>query len=76
MNAEFVPFTGEAVRKWVWSYTAGYKQEFRISNKLLGNMQIMYALYTSYYQSPYVDKLTVRIGFEFPQRKKKNQYCS
>ncbi len=70
MNAEFVPSNGEGSRQWVWSYMAGYKQEFRISNKLLGNVQIMYTMYTSYYKSPYVDKLNIRIGFEFPQRKK------
>jgi hypothetical protein len=70
MNAAFVPPSGEATRQWVWSYMAGYKQEFRISNKLLGNVQIMYTFYTSYYQSPYVDKLNIRIGFEFPQKRK------
>lgn len=70
MNAVFVPPSGEATRQWVWSYMAGYKQEFRISNKLLGNVQIMYTFYTSYYQSPYVDKLNIRIGFEFPQKRK------
>ena len=71
MNAEFAPPGGEATRQWVWSYMAGYKQEFRISNKLLGNVQIMYAFYSSYYQSPYVDRLNIRLGFEFPQRKRR-----
>jgi hypothetical protein len=71
MNAEFVPLAGEGARQWVWIYMAGYKQEFRISNKLLGNVQIMYTIFTGYYQSPYVDKLNIRIGFEFPQKRKK-----
>ncbi|MFM8743002.1 MAG: hypothetical protein ACKODM_06730 [Cytophagales bacterium] len=71
MNAAFVPSSGEASRQWVWSYLAGYKQEFRISNKLLGNLQIMYTFYTSYYQSPYVDKINMRVGFEFPQKRKR-----
>jgi hypothetical protein len=71
MNAEFVPLAGEGTRQWVWIYMAGYKQEFRISNKLLGNVQIMYTIFTGYYQSPYIDKLNIRIGFEFPQRRKK-----
>jgi len=69
MNAGFVSPIGEGSRQWVWSYMAGYKQEFRISNKLLGNVQMMYSFYSTYYQSPYVDKLNIRTGFEFPQKK-------
>lgn len=77
MNAYVQPYiltSGEsATRKWVWSYMAGYKKEFRYSNKLLGSVQILYNLYNPRNQSPYVDRLSLRMGFEFPLKKKIHQ---
>ncbi len=62
-----------STRKWVWSWMAGLKKEFRYSNKMLGNVQVMYNLYDPNHQSPYADKLNIRFGFEFPQKKKRAQ---
>ncbi|MBI3221283.1 MAG: hypothetical protein HYZ44_17365 [Bacteroidetes bacterium] len=58
-------------RKWVWSYVAGIKQEFRISKHINGNAQVLYNLYDPKRESPYADRLIVRLGFEFPVSKKK-----
>lgn len=70
LNAGLLTFNNDLSRQWIWSYLGGYKQEFKISSKLLCNVQILYTIHTSFYQSPYVDKLNIRIGFEFPQKKK------
>jgi hypothetical protein len=57
-------------RQWVRSYFAGLKKDFRYSNSMMGNMQVLYNLYNPHHMSPYVSKLNVRIGIEFPIRKK------
>lgn len=58
-------------RKWVWSYVAGIKQEFRISKHINGNAQVLYNLYDPKRESPYADRLLIRVGFEFPFQPKK-----
>jgi hypothetical protein len=70
LNIDLLTFNNDLTRQWIWSYLGGYKQEFKISNKLLCNVQILYTIHTSFYQSPYIDKLNIRMGFEFPQKKK------
>jgi hypothetical protein len=60
-------------RKWVWSYVAGIKQEFRISKHINGNAQVLYNLYDPRRESPYADRLLIRVGFEFPFHKKANK---
>jgi hypothetical protein len=57
-------------RKWVWSWMAGMKKEFRYSKKVLGSAQVLYNIYDPGHQSPYVGRLNIRMGFEFPLRKK------
>jgi hypothetical protein len=59
-----------ANRKWVWSYLLGIKQDFRISKKINANAQLLYNLYDPKRESPYADRLLIRVGFEFPQKKK------
>ena len=59
-----------AKRKWAISYLAGIKQDFRISKKVNGNAQILYNLYDPKRESPYADKVQIRVGFEFPIKKK------
>lgn len=60
-----------ATRKWVWSWMAGIKKEFRVSKRAFGNLQVLYNLYNPSHQSPYVSSFNVRMGFEFPMRKNK-----
>ena len=60
--------TGE--RKRIWQYLAGIKKEFSFAPGVVGNVQFMYNLYDPQRTSPYVNRLNVRFGFEFPLRKK------
>ncbi len=57
-------------RKWVPSYVMGIKQDFRISKKVNANAQVLYNLYDPKRESPYADRLLIRIGFEYPMWKK------
>lgn len=57
-------------RQWVWGAFAGVKKEFKISKKVKGTSLIMFRLINTDRKSPYPDVVNVRIGFEFPQRKK------
>jgi len=73
MNALVPPSyssTDPGTRKWVWSWMAGIKKEFRYSKNMLGSLQVLYNLYDPLHQSPYVNKLNIRMGFEFPLKKK------
>jgi predicted nucleic acid-binding Zn-ribbon protein len=74
---EFVRLPGqgpsrEKGRQWVTDYLVGYKQSFKFSKKLGGHVQILYNLFDPFYQSPYIERINIRFGFEFPQRKKIN----
>ena len=75
MNA-FVPPLGlvtpatEGARTWVWSAFVGLKKEYQFMKKVKGNFQFLYNLYDDHDNSPYADRLVVRTGFEFPQKKK------
>lgn len=75
MNA-FVPPLGlvtpatEGARAWVWSAFVGLKKEYQFMKKVKGNFQFLYNIYDDHDNSPYADRLIVRTGFEFPQKKK------
>lgn len=72
MNALVPPYFNSldpATRKWVWTWMGGVKKEFRYSKKMLGSMQVLYNLFDKHNQSPYVSKLNIRMGFEFPLKK-------
>lgn len=66
-----VPQTDLGSRDWVWSYFAGMKKSYRISKRIKGTAMVMFNLYNPHYKSPYVDRVNMRIGFEFPLKKKK-----
>jgi hypothetical protein len=68
------PFSGtnEARREWVWSVFAGFKKDYTFYKKIKGNVQVLYNLYDDHDNSPYVDRLNVRMGWEFPMKKKKS----
>jgi hypothetical protein len=73
---EFVRLPGqgpskEKGRQWITDYLVGYKQSFKFSKKLGGHVQILYNLFDPFYQSPYIERINIRFGFEFPQRRKK-----
>lgn len=57
-------------RDWVWSVFVGLKKEYKLSKHVEGNFQFLYNLYDDHDNSPYADRLVVRTGFEFPQKKK------
>lgn len=60
-------------REWVFSPMAGMKKEYRIVKNVKGTVFILYNLYDPHHRSPYGDKLNMRIGFEFPLKKKKKE---
>ncbi len=74
----FVPplITNSAVvdptnRQWVWGIFGGIKKEYKLSKTIRGNIQMMYNFHDRFYKtSPYADRLNVRMGFEFPMKKK------
>lgn len=59
------------MRTWVLSYFAGLKKSFKFSEKVMGNVQLLYNLYDPMKRSPYMSRINVRIGFEFPYKKQK-----
>ena len=75
MNAWIPPLTKNpqpdmSTNEWVWSYFAGLKKSYNISNGINGTAMVMFNLYNPHYKSPYVDRVNMRIGFEFPLKKK------
>jgi len=57
-------------RKYVWSYMIGLRKDFGLGAGVLGNVQFMYNIYDPKRESPYLNRLNVRFGFEFPLKKK------
>jgi hypothetical protein len=58
-------------RTWGMNIFAGIKKEFKVFKNIQGNAQMLYRLWNEHYQAPYPDRLTVRMGFEFPMKKKR-----
>ncbi|GCC50440.1 hypothetical protein SanaruYs_06550 [Chryseotalea sanaruensis] len=57
-------------RVLIWSYFAGVKKSFKFSEKVKGNVQMMYNVYNPEKHSPYADRINVRIGFEWSKKSK------
>jgi hypothetical protein len=72
MNVFIPTFYGtmDGSRSWVWSAFAGFKKDYSFYGRISGNFQVLYNLYDDHDCSPYVDKLNVRMGFEFPIKKR------
>lgn len=72
MNVYLPTFVSNAEgnRAWVWSVFAGFKKDYTFYKKIKGNVQVLYNLYDDHDNSPYLDRLNVRMGFEFPVKKK------
>lgn len=55
---------------WMTTAFAGIKKEYKISNQLRGNIQILYMIYDDHYSSPYAIKFNTRLGLEYRFQKK------
>jgi len=65
------PYTAyEQKREWVWSAFMGMKKNYRFLKHVNGYTAIMVNLYNPLHKSPYGDIVNMRIGFEFPMKKK------
>jgi len=56
-------------RQWVWSAFVGMKKDYKFIGRVNGNVQILYNIYDDHDNSPYAERLNVRMGFEFPMKK-------
>jgi hypothetical protein len=72
MNTWVPSFVGtpDGGRGWVWSVFVGLKKDYQFAKGVRGNAQILYNIYDDHDNSPYVERLNVRMGFEFPMKKK------
>lgn len=69
----FIPYfygTTDGSRGWVWSVFAGFKKDYTFHKNVKGNVQVLYNLYDDHDNSPYVDRLNVRMGFELGMKKR------
>ncbi len=62
--------TDQEYRAWVWSAFIGLKKEYKFTKRIKGNAQFLYNLYDDHNNSPYAEKLAVRMGFEWQMKKK------
>lgn len=56
-------------RQWVWSFFGGMRNDFQLSKRLHGNIQVLYNLYNPDNRSPYANRLNVRFGLELIRKK-------
>jgi hypothetical protein len=57
-------------RKWVSGAFVGIKKEYKIFKNIRGTSMVMLRIYNPHHKSPYADVINVRVGFEFPMKKK------
>lgn len=57
-------------REWVWSAFVGIKKEFTVYKNIKGNTEALYDIYDPESKAPYVERFSIRFGFEFPIKKK------
>jgi hypothetical protein len=57
-------------REWVPGVFVGLKKEYKFMRKVKGTAQIMLRVFNHENKSPYGDVLNMRVGFEFPMKKK------
>lgn len=57
-------------RDWEWNIIVGLKKDFRLYKSVSGNIQTMYRIWSDHDKAPYPDRLMIRMGFEFPMKKK------
>jgi hypothetical protein len=62
-------------RLWSWGWLAGVTKEYRISRKLLGEVQFMYNLWSEHDRRPYASPFNLRAGFELvPGKRVRHRY--
>lgn len=61
---------GDGSRHWLWSAFVGFKREYTFVGTVRGNVQVLYNIYDDHNNSPYSERLNVRMGFEFPMKRK------
>lgn len=61
---------GDGARHWLWSAFVGLKRDYNLGAHIKGNMQVLYNLYDDHDSSPYSERLSIRMGFEFPMKKR------
>ncbi len=57
--------TSESGREWVPGIFAGIKKDYRLFKNVRGNIQVLYNLYDDHGNSPYPDRLVMRVGMQF-----------
>ena len=58
-------------RKTMGMVFLGIKKDYKFSKYIRGNVQTMYNFLDKCYKtSPYADRINMRIGFEFPMKRK------
>jgi hypothetical protein len=62
--------TDPGTRGWEWIVYVGLKKEFKVFKSVTGNVQTMYRIWSDHEKVPFPDRLTIRMGFDFPMRKK------
>ena len=62
----------EMESQWTHNYMAGIGKEYNITNKLRGNLQVLYQLFQSA-DGPYPNKWNIRFGFHFNLKKGKKK---
>jgi hypothetical protein len=60
-------------REWVPGVFVGLKKEYKFMKGVKGTAQIMLRVFNHENKSPYGDVLNMRVGFEFPMKKKVKQ---
>lgn len=60
-------------REWIWGAFVGLKKEYKLFKNVKGTAMVMARLFNQERKSPYADVLNVRMGFEFPMKRKPNK---
>jgi hypothetical protein len=59
--------------QWVPGAFVGMKKEYQFFRNVKGTGMVMFRLFNPDHKSPYADVINVRVGFEFPMKKKPKQ---
>jgi hypothetical protein len=59
--------------QWVPGAFVGMKKEYQLFRDVKGTGMVMFRLFNPDHKSPYADVINIRVGFEFPLKKKPEQ---
>lgn len=57
-------------RTWAWGVFVGMKKEYQFVKSVKGSFQFLYNIYNDHGNSPYHSRMNVRLGFDFPMKRK------